>query len=43
MTNILRMTPAELADLKARMAGADLSRLLYVAITRAAKHCVIVV
>lgn len=28
---------------KARMAGADLSRLLYVAITRAAKHCVIVV
>lgn len=28
---------------KARMAGADLSRLLYVAITRAVKHCVIVV
>ena len=28
---------------KARMAGADLSRLLYVAITRASQHCVIVV
>lgn len=28
---------------KARMGGADLSRLLYVAITRAARHCVIVV
>lgn len=27
---------------KARMAGADLSRLLYVAITRASQHCVIV-